>query len=140
MILTGTESRPLTIGNYSPVAPALWWDGLICEVRISSTALSDDENKAIYMSLFDTFIDYGDTEDEEVIPEPTDDWATAALLLLLTFIALRERHIMTYTAAFLFLVMYGWALGTANLGLTICVLLFAGYMLYHVSLSLLRRA
>jgi len=116
-------------------------DGLIHELRISSSALSGDENAAIYMSLFDSFIDYGASEDQEApAPEPVEDWTAAALLILLTFIALKERHIMTYTAAFLFLIMYGWTLGTEYLGLTICVILFAGYMLYQVSLSLIRRA
>jgi hypothetical protein len=116
-------------------------DATISELRISSSALGADENKAIYMSLFDTFIDYGAAEREPpAVPQPIQNWGGAVVLLFVTFVAMKERNVMTYTAAFLILATYGFAIGKENMGLAIATLCFAGFMLWGITQSFVRRA
>lgn len=112
-----------------------WLTGLIDELWLSSVALSPDEHAAIDASLRDSMLDYGDPQGNAELPEPLENWGGAVVLLLVTFIAMKERHVMVYAAAFLVLATYGFAIGAENIGLSIATLCFSGFMVYSIAQS-----
>lgn len=120
--------------------PPYYLDGLISELRISSVARSGEWIEAEYLAMWDSMLTYGDTEDYVPEEEPETDWILPTLIILLAFIALKERHVMPYTAAALALFYYGFTLTTDNLGLSVGLICFGGYMLWSVGQSILRRA
>ncbi len=133
--LLNTAANDLTIGKYQTVYSSMTLD----ELRLSSVARSGEWIEAEYLSMWDAMLTYGDTEgvpDAPAAAAPVVPLTTALLTVGLGIAAVKQRHIILYTAAFIMFLFVGLAAADDSLITGIPVVIYAGYMLYALMLAL----
>jgi len=129
-------------GNGVLSGTAGYANGLICELRLSSSALGAEWLEADNLSMTDALLTYGDTEGmpEEVAAPPYPvTLAHAMLCVAVGLAAVRQRHIILYVAAFILLLFLALSLDSSTVPLMVMSFSTAGFMLYSATLWMFGR-
>jgi len=133
----------MVIGYGGLFALGAYYDGLICELRLSSVARTAEWIEAENLALTDALLTYGveDLPDAAapVVPVPVIETAEALLCVAVAWAAVKQRHIILYVAAFVLLLFTGFAIAETTGMLAVMPFCFAVYMLYMAALSVGRR-